>query len=100
MLGPYPDARYSRQDDGRYLPFTVLSVQLQRMVLPCVQGDSTKVSWPLTWIAVSMTVPTPAMQLPFWWFYAALPVAFSLIAIVEAAKILVVLQTQAGESRP
>ena len=54
----------------------------------------------LTWIAVSMTVPTPAMQLPFWWFYAALPVAFSLIAIVEAAKILVVLQTQAGESRP
>jgi TRAP-type C4-dicarboxylate transport system permease small subunit len=53
----------------------------------------------LAWIGVSMTIETPAMRLPFWWFYAVLPVAFVLIAIVEAFKIIMILRASAGEGR-
>jgi len=49
------------------------------------------------WIDVSMTVPTPAMQLPYWWFYSVLPVSFALIALVEAGKILRALMAPAAE---
>jgi TRAP-type C4-dicarboxylate transport system permease small subunit len=54
----------------------------------------------LSWIDVSMTVPTPAMQLPYWWFYSTLPVAFALIAVVETAKIVTILRRPAEETRP
>lgn len=50
-----------------------------------------------TWIEVSMTVPTPAMQLPYWWFYSVLPVAFALIALVEAGKIVRIVTASAAE---
>jgi TRAP-type C4-dicarboxylate transport system permease small subunit len=52
------------------------------------------------WIGVSMTVPTPAMQLPYWWFYSFLPVAFALIALVEAGKIVRTLSTWTGDKHP
>jgi TRAP-type C4-dicarboxylate transport system permease small subunit len=52
------------------------------------------------WIEVSMTVPTPAMQLPFWWFYSLLPAAFALIVLVEAGKIVRTLSTWTGDKHP
>jgi TRAP-type C4-dicarboxylate transport system permease small subunit len=52
------------------------------------------------WIGVSMTVPTPAMQLPFWWFYSFLPVAFALVVLVEAGKIVRTLSTWTGDKHP
>jgi TRAP-type C4-dicarboxylate transport system permease small subunit len=53
----------------------------------------------LAWIGVSMTIATPAMRLPFWWFYAVLPLAFMLIAVVEAIKIVQIVRASAGEGR-
>jgi len=47
---------------------------------------------------VSMTVPTPAMQLPYWWFYSVLPVAFALIALVEVGRIVRILTVPAAET--
>ena len=52
------------------------------------------------WIEVSMTVPTPAMQLPFWWFYSFVPAAFALIALVEAGKIIRTLSAWTGGKHP
>ena len=51
------------------------------------------------WIGISTTVQTPAMRLPFWWFYSVLPVAFTLIALVEAVKIAQLVRTPVSEDR-
>jgi TRAP-type C4-dicarboxylate transport system permease small subunit len=51
----------------------------------------------LIWIGVNVGVPTPAMQLPYVWFYSVLPVSFALIAAYEAVAIVDVLRTFASE---
>lgn len=78
----------------RFIPWVRAGVSLAVIVTMSVMVRAS-----LAWIEVSMTVPTPAMQLPFWWFYSALPVAFTLIALVEAAKIVLVLRAPIGEKR-
>jgi TRAP-type C4-dicarboxylate transport system permease small subunit len=76
------------------LPWVRIGVSVAVIVTMVVMINAS-----LTWIDVSMTVPTPAMQLPFWWFYSALPFAFLMIAGVEAVKIVLILRARGEETR-
>jgi len=53
----------------------------------------------LVWIEVSASVPTPAMQLPYVWFYSALPVSFGLIIVYEVVAALSILFGPKTEDR-
>jgi TRAP-type C4-dicarboxylate transport system permease small subunit len=77
---------------GRPAKFARIGVSLAVILTMGVMIDAS-----LPWIGVNVGVPTPAMQLPYVWFYSVLPVSFGLIAVYEAVAIFAVLRTLAAE---